>query len=96
MNIIHRKYIFSNRYFTDTISISMFNKGLAGKIFGEVKKAGPKVVMKNDTVECVLISPEEYLRLMEEVNDTHLIQAANERMESYDESETIPAEDVFK
>lgn len=30
----------------DTISISMFNRGLAGKIFEEVKQSGAKVVMK--------------------------------------------------
>ncbi len=51
---------------TDTISISLFNMGLAGKIFEEVKQAGAKVVMKNNTAECVLISPEEYIRMMED------------------------------
>ena len=53
----------------DTISISQFNRGLAGKIFEDVKQSGAKVVMKNNTAECVLLSPEEYLRLMDEVND---------------------------
>ena len=42
----------------DTIPISMFNRGLAGKIFEEVRKAGAKVVMKNNLPECVLVSPE--------------------------------------
>lgn len=53
----------------NTISISLFNRGLAGKIFEEVKKSGAKVVMKNNTAECVLLSPEEYVKLMNEVND---------------------------
>ena len=35
----------------DTISISLFNRGLAGEIFEEVKKSGAKVVMKNNTAE---------------------------------------------
>ncbi len=61
----------------DTISISMFNRGLAGKIIEEVKQSGAKVVMKNNAAECVLMSPEEYLRLMDEVNDARLLAVAN-------------------
>ena len=30
-----------------TVSISLFNKGLAGKIFDDVKKNGTKIVIKN-------------------------------------------------
>ena len=44
---------------TKTIPISMFNRGLAGKIFSDVKTNGPKVVMKNNAAEVVLISPAE-------------------------------------
>ena len=49
----------------NTVPITQFNRGLAGKIFEDVKKQGAKVVMKNNTPECVLMSPEEYLSLME-------------------------------
>ena len=45
----------------NTVPITLFNRGLAGKIFEEVKQQGSKVVMKNNTPECVLLSPEEYL-----------------------------------
>ena len=41
----------------DTIPISLFNRGFAGKIFEEVKQNGTKVVMKNNAAECVLMSP---------------------------------------
>ena len=47
----------------NTVSISLFNKGLAGKIFDEVKLSGAKVVMKNNSAECVLLSPEESVYL---------------------------------
>ena len=53
----------------NTVSISLFNKGLAGRIFEDVKRYGAKVVMKNNSAECVLMSPEEYVHLMDEVND---------------------------
>ena len=81
---------------TNTISISMFNKGLAGKIFNEVKEAGAKVVMKNNTAECVLMSPEEYLNLMEEVENARLLKIAIERMDGYDESKLISADVLYE
>lgn len=80
----------------DTISISLFNRGLAGKIFEEVKQSGAKVVMKNNTAECVLISPDEFMRLMDEVNDARLLTIATERMEKYDPSSVIDAESLYK
>ena len=43
----------------NTVSISLFNRGLAGKIFDEVKKHGAKVLMKNNKPECVMISQDE-------------------------------------
>ena len=35
----------------NTVSLSKFNRGLAGKIFSDVKTYGAKVVMKNNTAE---------------------------------------------
>ena len=79
----------------ETISISLFNRGQAGKIFEDVRRSGAKVVMKNNAAECVLLSPEEYLRLIDEVNDARLLALASERMTRYDCSAAIPAEDVY-
>ena len=79
-----------------TVPISYFNRGLAGKIFEEVKATGAKVVMKNNTAECVLLSPEEYVRLMDEVNDARLLSLASERLANYDPSKLIPEEKVWE
>lgn len=73
----------------NTVSISLFNKGLAGKIFEEVKQCGAKVVMKNNSAECVLISPGEYLKLLDEIN------MAREILEKYGVSDTEQNESVF-
>ncbi|MDE7266733.1 MAG: type II toxin-antitoxin system Phd/YefM family antitoxin [Lachnospiraceae bacterium] len=78
----------------NTISISLFNRGLAGKIFDEVKRCGAKVVMKNNTPECVLLSPDEYIRLLDEVHDARLMAAATERMNHFDPSTLISQEYV--
>ena len=56
----------------NTIPISLFNRGLAGKIFDEVKRYGAKVVMKNNTPECVLLSPEEYIQLLDNLGVRHI------------------------
>lgn len=77
-----------------TISISLFNRGLAGKIFEDVKKHGAKVVMKNNTAECVLLSPDEYVKLMDEVNDARLLLVADNRMKHYHAETLVSQEDV--
>ncbi len=80
----------------NTISISLFNRGLAGKIFDDVKKSGSKVVIKNNAPECILMSPDEYIKLMDEVNDARLLALATERMSNLNASKLIPAEDVYR
>ena len=80
----------------DTISISLFNRGLAGKIFEEVKQSGAKVVMKNNAAECVLLAPDEYIRIMDEINDARLLAMATERMAHYDPNTAISGEDLYK
>lgn len=78
----------------NTIPISQFNRGLAGKIFEEVKRHGAKVVMKNNSPECVLLSPEEYIHLLDEVNDARLLATATQRMSAFNPSTVISQEQV--
>ena len=79
----------------DTVPISQFNQGKAGRIFGEVRRTGAKVVMKNNAPECVLLSPEEYVRLMDEYNDAQLLTLALERLRNLDLSKCISHEDLM-
>ena len=81
---------------TNTIPITQFNRGLAGKIFEEVKKYGAKVVMKNNTAECVLMSPDEYVSLMDEVNDARLLNIASQRLAQCNPDNTLSEDDVNK
>ena len=80
----------------DTVSISLFNRGLAGKIFEDVKQSGAKVVMKNNSAECVLLSPEEYVKIMDEVNDARLLSLANERIQNFNSENLISSEALYK
>ena len=77
-----------------TVPISLFNRGLAGKIFAEVKQGNAKVVMKNNAAECVLMAPDEYVRLMNEVNDARLLSAAVQRMSNFDPAAAISIEEI--
>ena len=72
-----------------TVSISQFNRGLAGQIFADVKKTGPKVVMKNNEAEAVILPPSEYVELMDILNDYKLLTIAMERLELYDPARLI-------
>ena len=81
---------------SNTVPISLFNKGQAGRIFADVKKSGAKVVMKNNVAECVLLSPTEYRQLMDEINDARLLAMAAERMKDYDPSKTVSEQDMLK
>ena len=80
----------------DTVPINQFNRGLAGKIFEEVKKSGAKVVMKNNTAECVLLSPEENAKLIDEICDARLLLLASDRMSRADLSKTVTQEEVYR
>ena len=62
------------------IPISRFNKGEANRIFTEVKNDGIRIVVKNNTPECVLISPKDYQALIEQYEDALLLAEANNRL----------------
>ena len=80
----------------NTVPLSQFNRGLAGKIFTDVKSHGSKVVMKNHTAEVVLVSPDEYVETIDALNDYLLLTMAVKRMESYDHSNVITEAEMRK
>jgi len=79
----------------NSVPISNFNKGMAGKIFADVRSNGPKVVIKNNTPECVLMSPEEYISLLDELDDMRLLAMAKDRS-SHTSGKTITHEEIMK
>ena len=79
----------------NSVPISNFNKGMAGKIFSDVRATGPKVVIKNNIPECVLMSPEEYISLLDELEDMRLLAMAKDRL-SHTSGKTISHEEIMK
>ena len=55
------------------VPITTFNKGKAGKVFDEVQSEGTKIVTKNNEPSCVLVSPEVFDKMIEEIEDYHLL-----------------------
>ena len=80
------------------ISFSEFNRGQAGKIFEDVKKVGAKIVVKNNNPECVLISIDDYINMVEEINDMRAILMATDRMSDFDGNvkDTFSQEEIEK
>lgn len=76
------------------VPITRFNRGEAAKIFEEVAASGTKVVLKNNTPACVLMSPEEYMRLSELLEDYALALEAEERIAKG--GSTTSMEDVMR
>lgn len=62
------------------VPITRFNKGEANKIFDEVSRDGFRYVVKNNQVKCILISPEEYDQLIDQLEDLLDSRLAEERV----------------
>lgn len=88
----------SNALISDkVVPISRFNKGEATKIFTEVKETGTKYVFKNNLPECVLLSPEMYDQMIENIIDMELYIEALERVNKSERKfyTVAEAEEIF-
>ncbi|MEW6622130.1 MAG: type II toxin-antitoxin system Phd/YefM family antitoxin [Bacillota bacterium] len=78
------------------VPISRFNKGEASKIFEEVKETGFKIVLKNNSPACVLLTPEAYEELLETLENYRLFIEAEKRMEKAKPEDFIPADEAMQ
>ncbi|MBQ9664131.1 MAG: type II toxin-antitoxin system Phd/YefM family antitoxin [Oscillospiraceae bacterium] len=79
------------------ISVSAFNKGEAGAIFSSVKKTNePKLVLRRNEPECILISPAQYTKLMEELEDLRDYKLAMERLAANQGKPTISFDEILR
>lgn len=70
----------TNSILDSIIPVSQFNKGQAGKIFEGLRIKKTKIVVKNNAPIAVIMSPDEYTRLIDEHEDALLLAEAQERM----------------
>jgi len=76
------------------VPITRFNRGEANKIFDELKESGCKVVVKNNTPACVMLTPEKYIEMVDMIEDQALLAVAEARLK-YGTGETISFEDIL-
>ena len=77
------------------IPISHFNKSEDNKIFDEVRETGFKIVLKNNTPACVLLTPEWYEEMLEIIEDYKLLIEAEKRTMNSTVEDFIPANMVL-
>jgi PHD/YefM family antitoxin component YafN of YafNO toxin-antitoxin module len=77
------------------VPISQFNKGQAAKIFDRLHSERELIVLKNNQPSAVILSPEEYIRLMEIEEDYFLLLEANKRMGDNGNNKTISFDSVM-
>ena len=76
------------------VPISRFNRGEANKVFDEVRETGCKIVLKNNTPTCIMLSPERYQEMVDIMDDQYLLAVAEARVK-YGSGTTHSAEDVY-
>ena len=74
--------VFRGNILDALVPISRFNKGEANKIFDEVRLSGFKVVVKNNSPTCVLLTPEKYQEMIDIIDDQYLLSLAEERLKN--------------
>lgn len=74
------------------VSITQFNKGQAAKIFDRLKTERRIIVLKNNVPSAIILSPDEYLRLLEIEEDSYLLNLAEQRLGDYKPGDGIPYE----
>lgn len=77
------------------IPISQFNKGQAAKIFDRLHSEKELIVLKNNQPSAIILSPEEYIRLIEIEEDYFLSLEANKRMEDNGANRTLSFDDIM-
>lgn len=87
--------VFISYVMNSLVPISRFNKGEANKIFEEVKESGFKIVLKNNSPACVLLTPEAYEQMLETIDEYHLYMEAEKRMENVKQEDFIPRDKVL-
>ena len=77
------------------VPITRFNRGEANKIFDEVRESGCKIVVKNNTPACVMLTPERFQKMMEMIEDQALFALAEERLK-HDSETRYSAAEVYR
>ncbi|MBQ9595013.1 MAG: hypothetical protein IJR35_04070 [Synergistaceae bacterium] len=76
--------------------MSLFNQGRANELFDEVRRSGTKLVVNDDddSAVCILMTPEDYMRMSDDYEDIKLRSVAEDRWKNFDKSKLISQEEM--
>ena len=81
-----------SKFLKRIVSITLFNKGQASKIFRRVSEEGPQVVIKNNNPIAIIITPKEYELLQKlpqictaEIDNKGFVEATEDVLKTFDE-----------
>lgn len=77
------------------VPVSAFNQGKSSKCFEKVANEAPVIVMKNNVPYRVVITVDDFTRLIELEEDNELLSIALARLEKHAGERGIPAEEVY-
>jgi antitoxin StbD len=77
------------------VLITQFNKGQAAKIFYHLKTERRIVVLKNNAPFAIILSPDEYLRLLEIEEENILSNLAEQRLADYNPGDEISFDETL-
>lgn len=84
----------SEKTYSNFIPISRFNGRKASRIFEEVRTEGTKIVLQHNKPVGVILAPEVYLALLEQLEELNLLVVANERI-THGSHETVSFPDAL-
>ena len=81
---------------THIVPLSLFSQGKANEVFDEVRRSGTKLVVNDDddSAVCILMTPEDYMRMPDDYNEIALLAIAEDILKHFDESKLISQEEM--
>jgi antitoxin StbD len=90
------KNLSMKKVMSQIVPITRFNRGEANKIFDELKDTGVKAVLKNNVRVGVLVEPEQYDDMVEQLEDYALFFEAERRMQKAESEGFVSHEEIME
>lgn len=79
----------------NVVPISDLSRGKATAVLEKISTGAPVIIARNNEPVAVMLSPDEYDRLIEDSENLHLLGIAQERLAHRDESKVFTQEEVL-
>ena len=77
------------------VPITQFNKGQASRIFDRLKTEKQLIVLKNNSPAAVILSPDEYIKMSEIIEEHRLITEAQARLKNNEGKKALTFDEVM-